>query len=85
MFQLGLTYATGQPPVQDRKRAREVFEELIALYPESELRPHAELILQLLAQLETLQDANRSAERQIQQLNEKLEQLKKIDMGPRPP
>jgi len=84
LFRLGLIYALAGEPKADSGSARDTLQQLVNLYPQSDLSPPAQLILRLMAEVETLQIAKRNADHQIQQLNNKLEKLKKIDLGTPP-
>jgi hypothetical protein len=85
LFRLGLAHALIKPSGPSAPLASAALRELIQRYPGSALRPQAQLILDLMSQVSELQTAKRNADRQVRQLSDTLERLKKIDLGLHPP
>jgi TolA-binding protein len=79
LFRLGLTYALRTTPGPDWNRAVALFRQLVDEYPDSALKPSANLILSLHSELDQSNTETRQRDQRIRQLSVELERLKKID------
>jgi hypothetical protein len=98
LFRLALAYAIPGHPSHNLGRSTELLNQLVALFPESPLKPQAEYILRLQAESENLKTINESAQTELEKtragvrerderiklLREELDKLKKIDLERRP-
>jgi outer membrane protein assembly factor BamD (BamD/ComL family) len=98
LFRLALAYAIPGHPSHNPGRSTELLNRLVALYPQSPLKPQAEYILLLQAESENLKTINESARAELEKaktgvrerderiklLREELDKLKKIDLERRP-
>jgi tetratricopeptide (TPR) repeat protein len=84
LFRLGLCYALADSSAAGFRKARDRFERLIALYPDSPYKPQAKLIMALQDQIEQKAAELQNNEERIRQLTEELNKLKKIDMQRQP-
>ena len=86
MFRLGLSYALRANPGPDWNRAASLFRQLVDEYPNSALKPSANLILSLHSELDQFNAETKQRDLRIRQLSVELERLKKIDSdrGKRP-
>ena len=86
LFRLGLTYTLRANPGPDWNRATSVFKQLVDEYPDSPLKPSANLILSLHSELDQINAESKQRDQRIRQLSVELERLKKIDSerGKRP-
>jgi outer membrane protein assembly factor BamD (BamD/ComL family) len=98
LFRLALAYAIPGHPSHNPERSTELFNRLVALFPQSRLKPQAEYILRLQAESENLKTINESAQAELEKtragvrerderiklLREELDKLKKIDLERRP-
>ena len=78
LFHLGLTYVL-RPAPSDWQRAATVFKQLIDEYPNSPLKPQANLILSLHSEVDQATADNKLRDQRIKQLTTELDRLKKID------
>ena len=86
LFRLGLSYTLRANPGPDWNRATSVFKQLVDEYPDSPLKPSANLILSLHSELDQINAETKQRDQRIRQLSVELERLKKIDSerGKRP-
>ena len=84
LFRLGLCYSLADNSAAAFRKARDRFERLIALYPNSPYKPQAKVIMALQDQLEQRAAELQNNEERIRQLTEELNKLKKIDMQRQP-
>lgn len=85
LFHLALSYALPGSPIQDLQRAAELFGRFVRDFPDSPLVPQTNLILELQAQIQTLQEGLEAREKRIRELSVELETLKQIDLQRRRP
>jgi TolA-binding protein len=83
-FKLGLCYAFSDSSLQFQGQARAAFESFISEYPKSPLRPQAEYILRLQADILKLKSDAKEKDKKIERLTEELARLKNIDLERRP-
>ena len=84
LFRLGLCYSLADNSAAGLRKARDRFERLIALYPNSPYKPQAKVIMALQDQIEQKAAELQNNEERIRQLTEELNKLKKIDMQRQP-
>ena len=75
LFRLALTHEFPQSPVHDSAQALAELQELLSTYPDSPLRPQAELVLQLHQEAERLRAEVQAREQRIAELTDQLQQL----------
>jgi tetratricopeptide (TPR) repeat protein len=75
LFRLALTHEFPESPVHDSARALAELQELLDTYPDSPLRPQAELVLQLHGEADRLRAEVQIRELRIGDLTAQLEQL----------
>ncbi len=85
LFRLGVCLAMGTEGRPGEERAKEYFDRVIALSPESPYAIQSKLILELFGQLESLAGRTRQDREEIGRLKDQLEKLKSIDLSRRPP
>jgi hypothetical protein len=78
LFRLGLIYASRPAPV-DWPRVVDTFKKLIDEYPNSPLKPQANLILSIRAEVDQASLDIKQKDQRIRQLTTELDRLKKID------
>ena len=82
LFQIGLVYSHPENPDHDLTKAREAFGALINRYPESPLRPQAELWILILRNLQDTEKILVSKKRELlrlkRQLRDRQDQIKKL-------
>jgi outer membrane protein assembly factor BamD (BamD/ComL family) len=84
LFRLALAYAIPGHASYNPARSTELFGRLVALFPQSPLKPQAEYILRLQAESENLKAGVKERDERIRLLREELDKLKKIDLERRP-
>ena len=84
LFRLALTRALPGSPIRDLPLAMNYLRQIVARYPESPLRPQAELLLGLQVEIDKLQVDSGKKDERIRELSQELERLKRIDMQRRP-
>jgi len=75
LFRLALTHEFPESPVHDSAQALAELQELLNTYPNSPLRPQAELVLQLHGEADLLRAEVQAREQRIAELTGQLEQL----------
>ncbi|MBI4472816.1 MAG: tetratricopeptide repeat protein [Acidobacteria bacterium] len=83
LFRLGLTYVLRANSSADWDQAAKCLKRLVDEYPNSPLRPPANLILALRSEVDQLTLDSKTREKRIRQITTELERLKKIDAGRR--
>lgn len=84
LFRLALTRYLPGSPVRDPAQASNLLQQIIKQFPDSSLRPQAELLLNLQTEIDRLRtDVGRRDDR-IRDLSRELERLKQIDLRRRP-
>jgi hypothetical protein len=82
LFQIGLIYSHPENPEHDFTKAREAFGALVNRYPESPLRPQAEMWIMVLRNLQDMESVlsakNQELARSKDQLKDQLEKVKKL-------
>jgi vacuolar-type H+-ATPase subunit I/STV1 len=82
LFQIGLIYSHPENPEHDFTKAREAFGALVNRYPESPLRPQAEMWIMVLRNLQDMESVlsakNEELARSKDQLKDQLEKVKKL-------
>ncbi len=79
LFRLGLTYALRATPGPDWLHATAALRQLVQEYPNSPLKPPANLILSLHSELDQIATNTKQRDERIRQLTTELDRLKKID------
>ena len=83
LFQIGLIYSHPENPEHDFTKAREAFRALVNRYPESPLKPQAELWITILRNLQDMDSVLRSKNQELarskDQLRDQLEKVKKLE------
>lgn len=82
LFQIGLIYSHPENPEHDFTKAREAFGALVNRYPESALKPQAEMWIMILRNLQDMESVlsakNQELARLKDQLRAQLEKVKKL-------
>jgi hypothetical protein len=81
LFQRALIYAHPKNPKQDRRRASELFQEVLSQYPGSDLSPYAQLAILLLRQVSNREDRNRVLSEDMDRIRQQLEKQQDIANG----
>jgi len=84
LFNLGLARALSPGREKDLPGAKTALNRILTEYPDSRYKSQAELILGLLAQVESLNVDVRERDSKIQRLQDELNRLKEIDLKRRP-
>jgi outer membrane protein assembly factor BamD (BamD/ComL family) len=79
LFRLGLIYSMPGEPRVDWQRAMNYFNQVVNEFPESPLKPAAQLIMTLKSETVQLAAESETRNLRIRQLNTELERLIKID------
>ncbi|MGV8056990.1 MAG: tetratricopeptide repeat protein [Smithellaceae bacterium] len=81
LFQLGIIYALPQNQHKDYHKALEYFQRLVKNYPESKYRRDSDVLVSLVNDI-LIKDKKMSTQhKQLDKLEQKLEQMKKVDMN----
>ena len=82
LFQIGLIYSHPENPEHDFMKAREAFGALVNRYPDSPLKPQAEMWIMVLRNLQDMESVlsakNQELARSKDQLRDQLEKVKKL-------
>ncbi len=81
LFRLALTHEFPESPVYDSAQALAELQELLNTYPNSPLRPQAELVLQLHEEADRLRTEVQAREQRIAELTGQLQQLQQEQTG----
>lgn len=84
LFRLALSYALPEGPHRDLSRAMKLLSIFVQQFPQSNLRPQAELLLGFQKDIDRLHTDISKRDERIRNLSLELEQLKKIDIERRP-
>jgi hypothetical protein len=83
-FNIGMSYALASKSDRNLAGAKLPLKRLLKEFPDSPYKSQAELILDLIAQVELLNQDVQTGEGKIKQLEEELNRLKEIDLKRRP-
>jgi outer membrane protein assembly factor BamD (BamD/ComL family) len=81
LFQLGMIYLLPQNRQKDYSKALEYFQRLAADYPQSRYRRTGDAFIALIADIAGVDKRVSSQRKQIEKLEQQLEQLKEVDIN----
>jgi outer membrane protein assembly factor BamD (BamD/ComL family) len=80
-FQLGIIYALPKNQNKDYHKAMECFQKLVNNYPESRYKQRSEVLISLLSEIANRDKRASVLYKQIEKLEQQLEQMKEVDMN----
>lgn len=84
LLRLAVIHALPASPLRDPAQSASLLQQLMKRFPESPLRPQAELLLGLQSEIDRLRTDVSKRDERIRDLTRELERLKQIDMRRRP-